>query len=111
MSTPNLHQLLKSMLDQGASDLHVAQNSPPQLRIDGNLVKLRLDNLEGALKGSADNKVIEPGNSAKSMLVHNISQLGDADTWMPPKDNKAKIPPLTKDEIGLVRAWIDQGAK
>ena len=64
-----------------------------------------------SLKGSADNKVIEPGNSAKSMLVHNISQLGDEDTWMPPKDNKAKIPPLTKDEIGLVRAWIDQGAK
>ena len=29
---------------------------------------------------------------------------------MPPKDNKAKIPPLTKEEIGLIRAWIDQGA-
>jgi hypothetical protein len=30
---------------------------------------------------------------------------------MPPKDNKAKIAPLSKEEIGLVRAWIEQGAK
>lgn len=73
--------------------------------------KLRLDNLEGALKGSADNKVIEPGNSAKSMLVHSVAQLGEEDYWMPPVDNKAKIPPLTKEQVGLIRAWIDQGAK
>src|SRR5882762_6629638 len=46
--------------------------------------KLRLDSLEGALKGSADNKVIEPGNSAKSILVHNVARIGEDDTWMPP---------------------------
>jgi len=73
--------------------------------------KLRLDSLAGALKGSADNKVIEAGNSAKSILVHNIARIGEDDTWMPPPDNKAKIPALTKDEVGLIRAWIDQGAK
>ena len=73
--------------------------------------KLRLDSLEGVLKGSADNKVIEPGNSAKSILVHNVAQLGEEDYWMPPPDNKDKIPPLTKEQIGLIRAWIDQGAK
>src|SRR3954469_18800452 len=70
--------------------------------------KLRLDSLEGALKGGEDGKVIEPGKSADSMLVHNVARLGEEDYWMPPKDNKAKIPPLTKDEIGLIRAWIDQ---
>jgi twitching motility protein PilT len=42
---PNLHQLLKAMIDQGASDLHVTTNSPPQLRIDGHLVPLRTDAL------------------------------------------------------------------
>lgn len=73
--------------------------------------KLRLDNLEGALKGGADGKVIEVGNSAKSVLVHNIGRIGDEDTFMPPVDNKAKIAPLTDEEIGLIRAWIDQGAK
>jgi len=73
--------------------------------------KLRLDNLEGTLKGSADNKVIEPGNSAKSILVHNVARLGEEDYWMPPPDNKDKIPALTKEQVGLIRAWIDQGAK
>ncbi len=38
----NLHQLLKAMIDQGASDLHVTTGSPPQLRIDGDLVPLRV---------------------------------------------------------------------
>jgi len=37
----NLHQLLKAMIDKGASDLHVTTGSPPQLRIDGLLVPLR----------------------------------------------------------------------
>jgi Planctomycete cytochrome C len=73
--------------------------------------KLRLDSLENALKGGEDGKVIVPGNSAKSMLVHNIARIGKEDDWMPPKDNKAKIPPLTTEQIGLIRAWIDQGAK
>ena len=35
MATPTLQQLLKTMLDQRASDLHVTVNTPPQLRIDG----------------------------------------------------------------------------
>ncbi|MHB8418935.1 MAG: type IV pilus twitching motility protein PilT [Myxococcales bacterium] len=37
----NLHQLLKAMVEKGASDLHVTTNSPPQLRIDGHLVPLK----------------------------------------------------------------------
>ena len=70
--------------------------------------KLRVDSLAAALKGGQDGKVVEPGNSAKSMLVHNISRVGDEDDWMPPAD---KGEPLSKDQIGLIRAWIDQGAK
>src|SRR6266550_6822572 len=73
--------------------------------------KLRLDSLSGALKGSENGKVIEPGKSADSILVHNVAHAGDEDDWMPPPDNKAKIPPLTPEQIGLIRAWIDQGAK
>src|SRR5271154_2404377 len=37
----NLHQLLKAMVEKGASDLHVTTGSPPQLRIDGDLVPLK----------------------------------------------------------------------
>jgi|SRR6266478_5390403 len=73
--------------------------------------KLRLDTLEAVLKGGEDGKVIEPGKSAQSILVHNVAHVGDEDLYMPPPDNKDKIPPLTKEQIGLIRAWIDQGAK
>jgi twitching motility protein PilT len=45
MPVPSLSQLLKAMVDNGASDLHITSESPPQLRIDGQLVKLRADSL------------------------------------------------------------------
>ena|SRR6266478_445549 len=70
--------------------------------------KLRVDSLQAALKGSENGKVVEPGNSAKSVLVHNVSRIGDEDDWMPPTD---KGEPLSKAQVGLIRAWIDQGAK
>ena len=37
-----LHQLLKTLVEQGGTDLHVTTNSPPQIRVDGNLVPLQL---------------------------------------------------------------------
>jgi twitching motility protein PilT len=38
----NLHQLLKAMIEKGASDLHITTSTPPQLRIDGKLVPLKM---------------------------------------------------------------------
>ena len=38
----NLHQLLKAMIEKGASDLHITSNAPPQLRIDGRLVPIKM---------------------------------------------------------------------
>lgn len=73
--------------------------------------KLRLDTLAAALKGGEDGKVIEPGRSADSALVQNVAHLGDPDDFMPPPKNKGNIAPLTPEQIGLIRAWIDQGAK
>jgi twitching motility protein PilT len=40
-----MQQLLKVMVDHGASDLHITVDSPPQLRIDGSLAPLRTDPL------------------------------------------------------------------
>ena len=37
----NLQQLLKAMVEKGASDLHITTGSPPLLRIDGELVPLQ----------------------------------------------------------------------
>lgn len=121
--------------------------------------QLRLDSLEGVLKGSKDGAVVKPGDSADSLLVKAISQL-DPRTAMPPKPRPRgprpmgtnapamQMPPggpeaggpppggpgnppgtnggatmqphlrplgaakpLTAEQVGLVRAWIDQGAK
>src|SRR5580693_6484607 len=38
----NLHQLLRTMIEKGASDLHITTATPPLLRIDGSIVPLRL---------------------------------------------------------------------
>lgn len=82
---------------------------------------LRVDNLEALLKGGEEGKVVEAGNAVKSSLLIAVSQL-DPDLSMPPKPKKrpAGAPeapggpppkPLTPEQVGLVRAWIDQGAK
>ena len=124
---------------------------------------LRLDSLQGVLKGGEDGKVIVPGNSKKSLLVAAAARVND-DVAMPPKFRPRRggpggpgggpggpppgggnppggagpgergpggpgggqggpggpggprgfgppPKPLTPEQVGLVRAWIDQGAK
>src|SRR5690242_7270603 len=135
--------------------------------------ELRLDSLEGVLKGAKKGPVVKPGDSANSLLVKAVSQL-DPDLAMPPKPRGHRGPngeldhppaahgpemrppgndgdqdmqkpgaggdhefggrppggpqgtngpgmrpphfgpppkPLTAEQVGLIRAWIDQGAK
>lgn len=38
----SLHQLLKAMVEKGASDMHITAGAPPLLRIDGEIVPLKL---------------------------------------------------------------------
>ncbi|HVR95391.1 MAG TPA: type IV pilus twitching motility protein PilT [Thermoanaerobaculia bacterium] len=45
---PTLNQLLKAMVEQGGSDLHITTNSPPQIRVDGVLKALNLPPLTPA---------------------------------------------------------------
>ncbi|HSY74416.1 MAG TPA: c-type cytochrome domain-containing protein [Dongiaceae bacterium] len=74
--------------------------------------RLHMDTLEGILKGTKQGKIVTPGDSANSFIVKCIAHASDdKDTWMPPTPNKAGAKTLTADEVGLVRAWIDQGAK
>jgi len=37
-----MHQLLKTLVDQTGTDLHITTNSPPQIRIDGKMVPLQI---------------------------------------------------------------------
>jgi twitching motility protein PilT len=38
----SLHQLLRTMIEKGASDMHITTGTPPLLRIDGSMVPLRV---------------------------------------------------------------------
>jgi hypothetical protein len=72
----------------------------PQQQMSG----LRLDQKDAALKGGASGADIKPGKSAESRLIALVAGL-----------EKRVMPPvgvrLTADEVGLLRAWIDQGAE
>jgi mono/diheme cytochrome c family protein len=61
---------------------------------------LRLDRKASALGSGA----ILPGKSADSPLIQRVASL-ESDTKMPPKG-----PALSAAQIGILRAWIDQGA-
>ncbi|MEO8127484.1 MAG: PSD1 and planctomycete cytochrome C domain-containing protein [Bryobacteraceae bacterium] len=65
---------------------------------------LRLDQGEAALRGGYSGPVIKPGASADSALVHRIAGVKGIPA-MPPAG-----PRLTAEQVGIVRAWIDQGA-
>lgn len=65
----------------------------------------RLDQREAALKGGDNGVDILPGKSAESPLIHYVAGL-DPDMEMPPQGKGEK---LSATEIGLLRAWIDQG--
>ncbi len=74
--------------------------------------RLHMDTLAGVLKGTKEGPIVTAGNSADSFIVKAVAHTTtDHDSWMPPLNNKAGIKPLTPDQIGLIRAWIDQGAK
>lgn len=72
--------------------------------------KYSMESLASIVKGGKEGVSVVAGDSAKSALVHWSADLV-ADSEMPPKDKRDKYPALTKEQIGLVRAWIDQGAK
>src|SRR3954470_9048699 len=46
-SPVNLHQLLKAMVEKGSSDMHITAGAPPLLRIDGEVIPLKLPPLTG----------------------------------------------------------------
>ena len=65
---------------------------------------LRFDRREEALKGGYSGPAILPGDSGTSTLIHRVSSAVDG-FRMPPTE-----PRLTRDEVGILRSWIDQGA-
>lgn len=65
---------------------------------------LRLDKRQNALRGGDYGPVIVPGKSTESKLVRRLVT-GDGGLLMPPTGA------LSSEEIGILRAWVDQGAE
>ncbi len=66
--------------------------------------ELRWDTKASALKGGSSGPAIIPGKSGESRMIHLVSGL-EKGLVMPKKGER-----LTAEQIGLLRAWIDQGA-
>ncbi len=65
---------------------------------------LRLDHRPDALAGGDSGPAFEAGKSGESLLIEKVAGLDPASV-MPPKGER-----LSAEQIGLIRAWIDQGA-
>jgi WD40 repeat protein len=62
---------------------------------------------ETLMKGGRRGKAVIPGNGAKSLLYLAPGHMKKP--FMPPPEEKE--PPLTPEELALIKLWIDQGAK
>lgn len=60
-------------------------------------------------KGNGLEDIVVPGKGAESMLLNIAAFKGKP--YMPPLKNKVAAKPLTPAELGLLKLWIDQGAK
>lgn len=92
---------IKPLLDKSCTECHSGEKPKG---------KFSTESMEKMTQGTGLDAPIIPGNSAKSPIVHYVADLIE-DSEMPPKDKREKYPMLTKEQISLLRAWIDQGAK
>lgn len=68
---------------------------------------LRMDDYERLMKGTIHGPVVKPKDSFTSALVMLVEGRADPSLRMP--HDGEKMP--TQDEIDMIKAWIDQGAK
>lgn len=73
--------------------------------------KYRMDTREGAFKATDDHgPAIAPGKSAQSAIILMAAGLIDEMLMPPPGGKPGESDPLTREQISLLRGWIDQGA-
>ncbi|MBP88292.1 MAG: hypothetical protein CMJ64_16515 [Planctomycetaceae bacterium] len=73
---------------------------------EGDLV---LETPQTILKGGAEGPAVVAGKGLESLLLKSGAM--QEDPAMPPEDNDVGAKPLTSEELGLIKLWIDQGAK
>ena len=72
--------------------------------------KYRCDTKSGAFKDTDAGPTIVPGRSEQSALIHLVCGLIDEMLMPPPSDKPGESEKLTEEQVGILRAWIDQGA-
>jgi mono/diheme cytochrome c family protein len=92
---------IQPIIEKHCYKCHSAQEKKPK-------GDLRLDTPDLIMRGAKDGVVVVAGKPDDSRLIQRISLPLDHDDVMPPKD---KAEPLTKDQIALLRKWIEQGPK
>jgi hypothetical protein len=88
---------VKPLLSGRCDECHGSNKQESGFRIDRRDILLR--------GGDSGDPAVVPGHSDQSHLIQRVARL-DSDTAMPPQGE-----PLSAKQIGLLRAWIDQGAK
>jgi len=87
---------IRPLFDRACTKCHSAEKQKGGFRLDR-----KADALAG---GDNYAPAVVPHKSAESPLIHFVAGL-DPEMKMPPKGE-----PLTADEVGVLRAWIDAGA-
>ena len=93
---------IEALFQKHCLDCHNAKDA------EGQLI---LESYDLLMKGGEDGAVIIPGKSAESILVKSIEGSFEKDgkrKIMPPGAKRKK---LDSEEIALIKAWIDAGAK
>src|SRR5262245_57565113 len=93
---------IKPLLERSCVTCHSGEKPRGLFRLDG-----RGAILQGGASGAA---AIAPGHSEKSPLIAYVSGKVP-ESEMPPRAVRERFPAMTTDEVGLLRAWIDQGAE
>jgi WD40 repeat protein len=70
---------------------------------------LVLETPETIRKGGEHGSAVVPGQSGQSRLLQLASH--EHNPIMPPVDNKVAAAALSSEQLGLIKAWIDQGAQ
>ena len=70
---------------------------------------LILEDVAGIVKGGVSGPAVLPGKPLESLLF--LAAARKDEPFMPPMPNDVQAKPLTPKQLGLIRLWIQEGAK
>ena len=87
------------VIDRFCAGCHNADEEHPS--------ELYMETYESLMKGGKHGSPIKPGSSKESLLMQKMSKEPPFGKMMPPPKKRTPTP----EQVELIRAWIDQGAK